>query len=193
MQGDQPIDDGFHIRLSFSDFPHLVGPQKVFYQAWWDYLLQQSHINLVANLVLQFIFRYANDHEACPFFQDFVDGSSMPSGLPLCLVSFLSSYLLLMSYSYLNSIGVSPQNLFSLFYWPPPAARGEKEMHWGHPKPRQGGFAPCTPQKNLPLKGIVSGDTRPPAKDFVLCTPVFPAFRVNAKALVSLVFDLEQP
>jgi hypothetical protein len=52
----------------------------------WDYLLQQSHIDLVANLVWQPILCYRLSHEACPFFSIGDDGNSMPSGLPLCLL-----------------------------------------------------------------------------------------------------------
>src|SRR5258708_19042526 len=109
MQGNQPVHDGHHIRFSLSFFPHLVGLQKLFYQAWWNHFLQQSHIDLVADLVLQPILCYRFYHEACPFFQDCDDGLSMPSGLPLCLLSFLSSYPFLIRYSYLNTIGSPPQ------------------------------------------------------------------------------------
>src|SRR5712672_2023226 len=87
MQSHQPVDDCHHIRFSFSLFPHLVSLQKLFYQAGRDHFLQQSHIDLLANLVLQPIFRYANNHEACPFLEIF-DGLSMPSGLPLCLLTY---------------------------------------------------------------------------------------------------------
>src|SRR5258708_1160 len=155
MQGNQPVHDGHHIRFSLSFFPHLVGLQKLFYQAWWNHFLQQSHIDLVADLVLQPILCYRFYHEACPFFQDCDDGLSMPSGLPLCLLSFLSSYPLLMRYSYLNSIGVSPQNIFFLFFSPPEAARGRKRSIGDTPNPGREASPPAPP-KNLPLKASSS-------------------------------------
>src|SRR5205807_6068321 len=98
-----------HIRFSLSLFPHLVGLQKLFYQAGRDHFLKQSHVDLVTDLAFQLRLRYRFDHEACPFFQDRHDGNSMPSGLPLCLLSSPVFPLLLMRYSYLNSIAPSSQ------------------------------------------------------------------------------------
>ena len=106
MQGHQPVHHGDHIRFALSFFPHLIRLQEFFYQAWRDHFLQQSQIDLVANLVLQPVFRSANDHEAGPFVQIFDDGLSMPSGLPLCLLFFLFSHPFMMRYSYLNSIAI---------------------------------------------------------------------------------------
>ena len=120
MQSDQPVHDADHIGFAFSFFPHLVGLQKLFYHAWCDYLLQQSHIDLVAHLVWQPSLCYRFSHEACPFARVCNDGKSMPSGLPLRLLFSPFFPILVMRYFYLNSIG-------------------------GHPDPRQRAAALSTP------------------------------------------------
>jgi len=79
-----------------------------------------------------------------------------------------------------------PSCNYSVTYFMPPAAAREKRILWGHPRPRQRTPSSALLFVSLPtatkaVKGIFRDalihppDARPrtPAKDFVLCTPVF--------------------